>query len=507
MRDIATKSDGSTNLNAAEWNSTQVELENAVTKGGLTLDPAAGPDANQNQLAEVITRGGLAAVSYKDSGSANTFVLAPAQTYQQPTAYFDGMTVSFKAASTNTGACTINVNSIGAVAFTQAGGGAFTPGLIGAGNMVVARYFSGDNRFEEVANTTPDIAGPAAPNQIAIYSDAGSASTFTLTIEPGFNRPTAFTDQMAVLFKAAATNDGSGTHPCNIPGLGTKDVVEKDGANPAAGRITAEDWVLLVFREVRDKFEIAFVHEKPKPDVFIPATVSSSSGTVYNLAALVESRAPTAYVDGMVITFKAPVTNTGALDINLNSLGAKDVRRGSGGGQLVNGEIKANAGVTVQFDAGADFFRIVSNSTVRGRVTKGSLVAGEVVNAAGETKIEWQAPDRDDQGLYDASNLNFKIPAGKGIKAVDISVSMATNLPSQRGWGAQVRRTRGGTTVNVVGDEASTNVNTNLSMCFLGLEVQDNDVFNVFAATSSTTNLTAVSGIIGIKVAAFEGEE
>lgn len=509
MRDLATKVDASSTLTASEFNTIPDELENFVEAAGITLDAAAGPDNDLFMLAKAVLIHVIAGSTYQDNGAANTFVLAAVQAnFQQPAAYQDGMTVRFKAAATNTGACTINVVGLGAISFTKAGGGTYAAGEIVAGNNITAIFFQGTNRFEEVANTTPEASGPAAPNQIAIYADSGSASQITLTIEPGFNQPSAFTDQMAILFKANATNDGAGTHPVNVTGLGAKDLVEKDGSDPIAGRITADDWVMAVYREVRDEFEIAFVHDNPTQAATVPATVSSSSTTLFNLTSVPEVRAPTSYEDGMVIIFRAPQKISGPLDVNLNGIGVKDIRRGPGGSNLVNGEVESNAGMVIQFDAGNDFFRIVSNGTKRGRVTRAEVIDSETIASGGETRIEFKAPARDDQELYNAPTRNFTIPANRGIQAVNVSVYVIATLPTGTNYGIVVRRTRSGVQRSLIGGNVEQGLqNNNFTGTAINLEVQDDDVIDVFAATSSPTAVPITVCDIGIEVTAFEGDE
>lgn len=71
------------------------------------------------------------------SGSASTYTttLSPA-----PTAYTVGMEVIFKANHENTGAATLNVNGLGAVAIKTAAGAALTTAYIPNGAMVAAKY-------------------------------------------------------------------------------------------------------------------------------------------------------------------------------------------------------------------------------------------------------------------------------------------------------------------------------------------------------------------------------
>ncbi len=443
MRDIATKADGSSNLGAPEFNSSQVELENAVTAAGLTLDPGAGPDSNVDQLAQSIQRHALAGNAYEDGGSANTYVLTAIQSgFEQPSAYFDGMIVVFKAGNTNTGASQINVEGIGLVNFKKAGGGDHGAGEIGAGNLITAQYFAATNRFEEVANTTPEITGPAKPDQAAIYTDAGTATGVVLTIVPGFIQPSAFTDQMSVLFKSNAQNNGTGSHQIQVTGLGTKDVVEQDGADPVQGRFEAGDWVLAVFRSVRDKFEIAFVYSNPAPPLIQPAVVTGSSGTLFELGPAAGAIPPTSYQDGMVIVFETPTTNTGGVDINYNNLGNRDLRK-QDGANFASGEIPGATLIVARYRSDLDDFRALSGAKVLskdihrdGFSTRSSSVSNGTIGPNQTVNLNWNTPDFDDSGFYDAGDDNFVVPSGQGIERIDICLNI--RVPANAGDGYSV---------------------------------------------------------------------
>lgn len=112
MRGISTKFTGDS-YSAAEFNSSQVELENIVTSAGLTLDPAGGPDNNQIQLGQAAAAYACGGDVFGATGTVNDIVLAHTSLLKDPVAYVDKMRVTFKAAGANTGAVTVNVDSIG----------------------------------------------------------------------------------------------------------------------------------------------------------------------------------------------------------------------------------------------------------------------------------------------------------------------------------------------------------------------------------------------------------
>lgn len=81
---------------------------------------------------------------YVDSGSANTYAITPSPSLG---AYAEGQKVVFRAANANTGASTLNVNTLGAIAIQTNDGNALVGGEIVAGGYYEVVYD---------ANTTPD---------------------------------------------------------------------------------------------------------------------------------------------------------------------------------------------------------------------------------------------------------------------------------------------------------------------------------------------------------------
>lgn len=123
------------------------ELTNSVAKDGQTTmsgnlkmgsnkitGVAAGTAADD---AATLRQAQSNAAAYAtDSGSANTYVIAPSPAFSS---LVTGMTVKFKAATANTGASTLNVNGLGAVAL-EAGGAALAADQIRPDQMIEATY-------------------------------------------------------------------------------------------------------------------------------------------------------------------------------------------------------------------------------------------------------------------------------------------------------------------------------------------------------------------------------
>lgn len=106
------------------------------------------------------------------TGSANAFVVALSS---QITALADGLTVRFKANAANTGAATINVNSLGAKAIVRPSGAALEASDIANGQIVEVCYDSTNDRFQLQAI----VSGAAAP--ASTFSGTAGATVDLLT--------------------------------------------------------------------------------------------------------------------------------------------------------------------------------------------------------------------------------------------------------------------------------------------------------------------------------------
>lgn len=153
MRNIDTKIDntapaGTGRLPAAQFNALADEVENVATSAGLTLDPAAGPDTDLEQVAQAIARYASAAVFGTDSGAANTYVVAKLGSYVVPKSLFNGLRVLFYPAHSNSGAATVNVFGLGVKPLVDHAGAALASGAIIANRLIEAVYDAGNSVFK-----------------------------------------------------------------------------------------------------------------------------------------------------------------------------------------------------------------------------------------------------------------------------------------------------------------------------------------------------------------------
>lgn len=169
MRNISAKADGvGDTLPASDFNANlRSELQNVVTSSDQTLDAEGGPDTDVEMLGKAITIYANASQYYQDSGAANAYVLARVGNLKPLVDYIDGVTVMFKAGNSNTGASTINVDSLGAKALRDNTDTALVGGEITANGYVIARYHSTNDRFEILySQSTADLPIPAAGDSL-----------------------------------------------------------------------------------------------------------------------------------------------------------------------------------------------------------------------------------------------------------------------------------------------------------------------------------------------------
>lgn len=114
-----------------------------------------------------------------DTGAADAYVVALDSSI---TSYSDGLAVSMKVANTNTGACTLNVNSIGAVSVKLINGTNPQAGDLTAGDMVDLRY--NGTEFVIVSTVRSIVNGNASMSDADIktaYENNADTNAFTDT--------------------------------------------------------------------------------------------------------------------------------------------------------------------------------------------------------------------------------------------------------------------------------------------------------------------------------------
>ena len=155
MKNIGTKTDLISTLPAEEFNSLNSELKNTIVDTGQTLETGT-PTNKQIQIASAIYASG--GEFYTDSGSANAYALDVVGSKQSPHAYFDGMLVRFRPTNANSGASTVNVNSLGIKSIVyQDGTTALASGSLVTTHDALLRYNSAVGKFILLNNNLNDL--------------------------------------------------------------------------------------------------------------------------------------------------------------------------------------------------------------------------------------------------------------------------------------------------------------------------------------------------------------
>ena len=180
---------------------------------------------------------GFALLDYQgvDSGAANAYVITT-QGAPNGGAYQDGQNVQFKAANSNTGASTINVNSIGVVNLLQPGGGALTSGYIAAGTWYNAIYDSSTGGFELVSPITitgfTGTISPSPPTHKVGLTASGGTATAAAPIDATY----------AIDLTISPTWQGAHNFNGSISGVALTNYLASPaaigGTTPAAGAFT-----------------------------------------------------------------------------------------------------------------------------------------------------------------------------------------------------------------------------------------------------------------------------
>lgn len=101
----------------------------------------------QTQIDAISSETASSMAVYTDSGAADAYVLTIIGTLDPPTAYAAPMQIIFKPANANTGASTVNVESLGLKNLKDQSGSALTSGFLEVGKYFCFIYESGEFRY------------------------------------------------------------------------------------------------------------------------------------------------------------------------------------------------------------------------------------------------------------------------------------------------------------------------------------------------------------------------
>lgn len=216
-------------------------------------------------------------------------------------------------------------------------------------------------------NTTDPDAGGAnwrafSPGASGAYGVAGgTGDALTLTLSPAIP---SYYDGLQLVIKAAAANTGAAT--INVNGKGAKSIVNYDGTTLLANEIIAGMALDLVYDASGSRFIYRNAPYAPTAatsndsqlvatTAFVKAAIASQEGGRYAMASGTNtltaalSPAPTSYAAGLAVDLDIVNANTGAVTLNLNTLGAKNVVNYDGAA-LVAGELQAGMIARLVYD-------------------------------------------------------------------------------------------------------------------------------------------------------------
>jgi hypothetical protein len=430
MRDLANKTDGNSTLGAAEFNALQIEAENAVKDSAQTPDNAGGPDTDLFQLSRSLTKAGQAASIYQDSGTGGAYVLATVQPFRQPTAYYNGMCVLFKAGSTNSGASTINVSSLGSKALRNRLGAALSANEIVVANWVAAVFVAGSDHFQIVFNSTPPAAGATRPDLVGGYVDNGAGNIFLLVPAGTYIAPASYTNGTTVIFKSTRTITGAAQ--INLNSLGARAFVKEDGSAFTDSEIRTGDWVVAAFSSTDNRFELVTktlqVTIPGLERVFPAAEDGASTGTAYKIVLRDTSKTPGSYVNGQTFQWEVQTANTGGLTLAVAALAAKPFTFPNGSA-IPSGHIQGQEYVTGVYTSAADRFDLVQKSQPPFDLYIPAVATGSGVPYNLAPRPDIRVPLTYVEGLTVAFRTNVASPANPTINLNSLGAK-ALRLPN-----------------------------------------------------------------------------
>jgi predicted type IV restriction endonuclease len=402
----------------------------------ILINPSIGTSIQNQKFTHALT-----------TGSANTYALTltPA-----PTAYSIGMYISFRITSGNSGASTINVNSLGAKAIVLPNLSALVGlELINSGEY--AAIYNGASFVLLNPSTMSTVTKAQIQQQAFTYAVAGgTANAITLTLSPAI---TSYILGSYISFATPGGFNNTGATTINVNGLGANNIVLSDNSALQGGEIIANQTYSLL------KCSSGYVLLNPSTMSTISKaqiqnqafTYAVDSGTA-NAYVVTLSPVPAALTDGMYVSFKAGNANTGASTINVNSLGATNIVTNANVA-LVGGEILVSGDYLLQYNSTFSAFVLINSSdVVTSESIQSSVVpSGSAVSLTASTPTNITTLSLTKNGTYLVWGNIFFTPVGGNIESAEAWVSatsatlpdtslynrMQTPTGSSTGWGLQ----------------------------------------------------------------------
>jgi len=250
MKDIPQKVNGDF-LDASEWNTLYDETKNIILSTSQTLS-----EADVFQLAKAAAIYAAEGDYYEDTGTADTYVLQVPDSKKPPIIYSDGLRARFKVGNTNTGASTVNINSIGVKTIKKNNGtDDLEVGDLTEDALVEIQYISTLDIFELVWSTPIATKKDIQHNSYSYAIDTGSVNTYETDLIPII---TAYKDGMTVYIKI--TNENTGDSTLNLNSLGAKQILDLDNRVLLGAELLAGVPYVFIYSVSADKF---YLQSKP----------------------------------------------------------------------------------------------------------------------------------------------------------------------------------------------------------------------------------------------------
>lgn len=286
----------------------------SITSGNISVSPSAPFITTTTAIAaSMATKVGIQNSSYiyaADTGIANVYAIAPSPAY---TGYADGQIFKMKAANTNTGACTLNANVLGAKNIKLVDGTDPYPGAIKGGGQYDFRF---DNTSNSMQLLNPTISAAFQYGGYGYAADSGSTNAIVVTYTPAL---TAYSTNTNFYVKVAATNTSTSC-TINANSLGTKNIKLVDGSNPYLGAMVAGG----IYNFKYDGTNVQLLNPTPsvaEQNNTYTYFVDSGSANAY---VITPTPAATSAVGGQEFKVKITNTNVGASvsSVTVNSGGS-----------------------------------------------------------------------------------------------------------------------------------------------------------------------------------------
>lgn len=176
-----------------------------------------------------------------------------------------------------------------------------------------------------------------------LYCDASGGSSNAYTLTPS---PAAGTYDNGDILVWQANHSNSGASTVNVSSLGAKNIRKGDGtAAVASGDIVQSNWYWMVYDTSVDAFILLNPSSSSSTSRWGGTTGGSANAQTITLSPVISS-----YTTGLRVQFKAGFTNTSIATLNIDGVGATNIRKGNGNVLLAPGDITAGGIYEVVYD-------------------------------------------------------------------------------------------------------------------------------------------------------------